>query len=202
METLTIKGKIYCIRNNINDKIYIGSTTQSLSSRMGGHRRDSLRKVNYKIYQAFNELGIENFYIELIENYDCKTKEELRAREQHFIRLHNSLNNGYNGRCAIPDEIRKNERKEYEKNYKRIHYEEKKYDIIKYQKEYYEENKDYVHLRNKIYRENNKEILKEKSKQKVFCEICKYQITIFKLPRHKRSILHQNNLLTLNTSSS
>jgi len=183
METLTIKGKIYCIRNNINDKIYIGSTIQSLSSRMGSHRRDSLKNVTYKIYQAFNELGVDNFYIELIENYDCKTKEELRAREQHFIRLHNSLNNGYNGRCAIPDEIRKN-------------------DIIQYQKEYYEENKDYVHLRNKIYRENNKEIIKEKSKQKVFCEICKYQITIFKLPRHKRSILHQNNLMTLSTSSS
>ena len=27
------KGKIYCIRNNIDDEIYIGSTTQPLSKR-------------------------------------------------------------------------------------------------------------------------------------------------------------------------
>ena len=32
------------------------------------------------------ELGVENFYIELIENFPCDTVEELRAREGHYIR--------------------------------------------------------------------------------------------------------------------
>ena len=34
------KGKIYCIRNHINDDIYIGSTKQTLSKRMSKHRSD------------------------------------------------------------------------------------------------------------------------------------------------------------------
>ena len=37
-------GKIYCIRNNINDDIYVGSTTQPLSKRMAQHREDAKRE--------------------------------------------------------------------------------------------------------------------------------------------------------------
>ena len=38
-------GKIYCIRNNIDKQIYIGSTCQSLSKRMAYHRQDA-KKAN------------------------------------------------------------------------------------------------------------------------------------------------------------
>ena len=33
-------GKIYCIRNTIDDDIYVGSTTQLLCKRMAGHRNN------------------------------------------------------------------------------------------------------------------------------------------------------------------
>ena len=33
-------GKIYCIRNTIDDDVYVGSTTQALSQRMEKHRSD------------------------------------------------------------------------------------------------------------------------------------------------------------------
>ena len=33
-------GKIYCIRNTIDDDIYVGSTCQPLSKRMAKHRVD------------------------------------------------------------------------------------------------------------------------------------------------------------------
>ena len=38
-------GKIYCIRNDINDEIYVGSTTQSLSQRMAKHRSDKKKRI-------------------------------------------------------------------------------------------------------------------------------------------------------------
>ena len=34
-------GKIYCIRNTLDDNIYVGSTTQPLSKRMVKHRCDA-----------------------------------------------------------------------------------------------------------------------------------------------------------------
>ena len=34
-------GKISCIRNNIDDDIYVGHTTQALSQRMEKHRSDA-----------------------------------------------------------------------------------------------------------------------------------------------------------------
>ena len=35
------KGKIYKIANDIDDEIYVGSTCQSLSKRMGIHRQNA-----------------------------------------------------------------------------------------------------------------------------------------------------------------
>ena len=50
-------GKIYCIRNNINDDIYVGSTTQPLSKRMAWHRDAAKNK----------EKCIENFIQKLMK---------------------------------------------------------------------------------------------------------------------------------------
>ena len=61
-------GRIYCIRNSINDDIYVGSSCQPLSKRMEKHRYDvrNDKKNNCSLYKKMNELGVENFYIELI----------------------------------------------------------------------------------------------------------------------------------------
>ena len=79
-------NKIYCIRNNINDMIYIGSTTQPLSKIMGEHRNNisCVKCKNYKLYETMREFGRDNFFIELLENYECKNLEELRKREGYF----------------------------------------------------------------------------------------------------------------------
>ena len=93
-------GKIYCIRNNITDDIYIGSTTQPLCKRMAWHRQDAKKeiKMNYMLYSKFNEIGIENFYIELIEDCPCEALEQLRKREGHYIRKMATLNHHIAGR--------------------------------------------------------------------------------------------------------
>ena len=64
-------GKIYKILNNIDDEIYVGSTTETLGQRMARHRQDMKRRAHYTLYKHIHELDVENFYIELIENYPC-----------------------------------------------------------------------------------------------------------------------------------
>ena len=69
MERNYQNGKIYCVRNSIDDDIYVGSTTQSLSKRMAKHRTEVRNKAHeqYKLYIKMKELGSDNFYIELLE---------------------------------------------------------------------------------------------------------------------------------------
>ena len=93
-------GRIYCIRNTINDDIYVGSTTQALSKRMTYHRRAAKCKktMHYMLYSKINELGIKIFYIELIEYYPCESLEQLRRKEGHYIREMATLNHKIAGR--------------------------------------------------------------------------------------------------------
>ena len=90
------KGKIYVIRNHINELVYVGSTTRPLSERMNEHRRHAKDRGHLKIYQAMNELLNDNFYIELFEPFSCSNKEELLKREGQVIRQLDSFKNGYN----------------------------------------------------------------------------------------------------------
>ena len=91
------KGKIYKILNNIDDEIYVGSTIKSLSQRMAHHRMILKQRSHLKLYTYMIELGIDNFYIELIENFPCNDVYGLRAREGHFIREIGTLNKNIAG---------------------------------------------------------------------------------------------------------
>ena len=84
-------GKIYKITDIGYNKCYIGSTTEkTLKQRLARHNS------NYKQYKngtshflssftLFEEYGFENCKIELIEKYPCNSKDELVAREGHYI---------------------------------------------------------------------------------------------------------------------
>ena len=80
-------GKIYCIRNWLDDDIYIGSSCQPLSKRFQTHKDNRKGyKRDRKLYAKMNELGIDKFYIELVEEYPCDNVEQLRRREGEIIR--------------------------------------------------------------------------------------------------------------------
>ena len=97
-------GKIYRISSyDDNSLVYIGSTTKQLSQRMGQHR------ISYKYYKigkcgkissfdVFDAQGIENCYIELIENYPCNNKDELNKQEGIHIRKNICVNKNIAGR--------------------------------------------------------------------------------------------------------
>lgn len=202
------KGKIYVIRNHINDNLYVGSTTQTLSKRLSYHKSDSQNK-KYKLYQAIDELGFENFYIELIENYPCDTKEQLTAREGYFIRLFGTFVNGYNKNIAgrtlkewfqdNKDEIAKQAKQYYEENkekildYGRLYKKNHKEEITKYTKEYNkqynEKHKEEIKEKNKEYRQDHKEEIAQYKKQKIDCE-CGNTYTQGHKARHLRTKRH------------
>ena len=160
------KGKIYCIRNTINDDIYIGSTCQSLSQRMAQHRLDKRRERNQNrsIYKMMNEVDDDNvFYIELIEDYPCANTYQLRKREGELIREMNPKLN-MKVECRTPKEYQATYR-EYYNEYKKEYYKENKEYLNECNKKNYEKNKKEINEHRKIYRENNKDKIHNQQKE-------------------------------------
>ena len=97
-------GKIYKITDIAYNKCYIGCTTEELSQRMARHRNDFKRFVNGNLkgyirsYDLFNEYGVENCKIELIEYYKCDTLQELRKKEGEHIKNTECVNKYVSGR--------------------------------------------------------------------------------------------------------
>ena len=135
-------GKIYKIVDNINQNVYIGSTCDSLKQRLSDH------KSNYKAYlnggrgytRSLNIIKNNNYKIELLENCDIKTKQELLARERFYIDNNECVNKIIPGRTQ----------KEYRETKKQIRNEERThYDIIKNKMNYFQ--KQYLILIGNFY---------------------------------------------------
>ena len=80
-------SKIYKLVNDIDDQIYVGSTTQSLAVRKGGHKRHARKYPDRRVYSHLNAIGWDSVRIILIENVNCQNAEELRQHEQRHIDL-------------------------------------------------------------------------------------------------------------------
>lgn len=83
---------IYAIKNKINNKIYIGRSTD-IQRKWTTHLRDARKGSLCKIHIAMRKLGIENFYLEVIE--ECSVN-NLNDKEQFYIDKFDSWQNGYN----------------------------------------------------------------------------------------------------------
>jgi hypothetical protein len=175
-------GKIYSIRSYQTDMVYIGSTTQSLAKRIGGH------KVNYKAYSVNGKRYISSYeiikypdaYVELIEVFPCSNKMELHRREGEIIR---ATDNTTNRRIAGRTD------------------QEYRTDNADKIKQYYQDNKDILKYKKKQYRTENATTIKEQSKQyradnadtinkKHICQ-CGSSYTKRNRSRHLKSLKHQ-----------
>lgn len=88
-------GHIYLLVNNINGKLYIGKTYNKLEKRLKDHINDSKKEKNKNrpLYRAMNKHGHNNFKIILIKSFEeCL----LEKKEQYYIQLFDTYNNGYN----------------------------------------------------------------------------------------------------------
>jgi len=189
-------GKIYSIRTHQTDIVYIGSTTQELSVRMAGHRRNYRSHLRGKGdgSSSIEILKYEDSYIELIQKFPCVDKSELHRKEGEIIRLtDNAVNKRVAGRNI----------KEYRFDNKEViaagmkKYQEANKEVIsEKKKEYYKSNKEVINEKRKEYREANKEAILEKKKEyykanrdkineKIECELCKKMIGRQHMLRHK-----------------
>ena len=133
-------GKIYTIRSYQTDKIYIGSTTQTLTRRLSKHKSNFKRwknggKDNY--VSSFELFKYADVYIELLELCPCDTKIELCKREGELIREIDCINKNVAGRTM---------------------------------NEYRADNKEKLKEQTKEWRENNKDKIKDRESIKYDCE--------------------------------
>ena len=102
-------GKIYKIVDNTCDKIYIGSTIQTLRKRLWHHQSDF--RLNHNVSSRYI-LQNNDYNMELIECFPCESKSELTKREQLYMSL-------YGERCVnlkkafLTDEQRDRSFKDY-----------------------------------------------------------------------------------------
>jgi len=164
------EAKIYQIKSEQTDKVYIGSTTKKLSQRFSTHKRDYKRYLagKYDYVTSFKILEYGDAYIELLEDYPCESKTELEHREAELIRELDCVNKNIPGRTQ----------KEW--------YQDNKYKIDEYKKQYYQDNRDKRIEQTKQYTLDNK----EKIYQKHNCS-CGGKYTYSSKARHMKSPKHQ-----------
>ena len=94
MESIPKKSGIYQIRNLVNGKVYVGSSV-NMYDRWCEHRSELKhnRHHSQKLQCAYNKYGEHNLIFEVIEQVDTL---ELLDKEQYYINLYNSVENGYN----------------------------------------------------------------------------------------------------------
>jgi hypothetical protein len=85
---------VYLIKNEVNNKKYVGITKHSIESRFEDHVRcsKSLNKERRLLYQAMKKYGSENFKIEMLE--ECESGKIYEA-EQKWIKHYRSNDYGY-----------------------------------------------------------------------------------------------------------
>ena len=135
-------AKIYKIFSYENDEVYYGSTIDTLSRRMTGHRTMYKKYKEGKSnnnYTSFKIIELTSAKIELVENYPCNSKEELLQREGYYIKNNNCVNKNIPGRT--PKEYCE-ENKEQRKEYNKVYYEQNKEHKKEYRKKYGEANKE------------------------------------------------------------
>lgn len=192
-ETKYQRGKIYKLCSDHTDEIYIGSTTQkTLAQRMGGHRKDYLKVKHHgeKRCTSWILLDYPDCRIVLLEQFPCNSKDELNAREQHYIDLHKDIcvnrRKAYTG-CT---------REEYLKAYAQEHVQKKKM----YDAEYRANNAEAIKAKRALNAAENYQKRKQKDMEyhsrRIICE-CGVEICQAVRAKHQRTNKHLTRMNTL-----
>jgi hypothetical protein len=158
-------------------------------------------------FYIFEEFGVENCKIELIEQCPCENLEQLLKREGEFIRNNFCINKYIVGRSSDEIKAQKQKYREEHRETQKIYREEHRDELNEYSKKYREENKDELREKKKKYYEKhkqekqkyyeeNKEKISEKRKEKIECQMCKSLVRKSNITTHKKSkkcMVYQSN---------
>lgn len=187
-------GKIYMIRNEINDMVYIGSTISPLCKRWWIHKSHSSKPYNNSAWCSFypiiQEHGIDNFYIELYEDYPCNSKAELNRREGEVIREYKEKGLCYN------KQISGRTIKEYRTENKKYLSSSTKEWVAKQPEEYHDKRREQQRMLMKEKRNDPefREKQNAKKREKIECPVCNIEMSRNSLARHKRRFHITNNI--------
>jgi hypothetical protein len=189
------RSKIYKLVSNISDLTYIGSTTQTLSSRLGHHRTD------YKLWKqgkhhkvtSYDIIEEGDYDIVLLENYPCKNKEELHARERYWIEKTKCVNKYIPTRT---DKEWRNDNKEHLAEKQHQYWEENKDKLKEQQKKHRVEIKDKLHEYEKQRWQKPERKLKAKiyNETKVRCDVCDQEMRRDSYRKHINGKQHLENI--------
>jgi hypothetical protein len=166
--------KLYAILPDGSIISYYGATTKDLRVRLAGHVQ-SFKKG--ECITSGQIIAAGNYNIMLMENYPCSSREELSAREQHYILYYECVNKvvplrtNKEWRFDNMEKVKEGKKRYYNKNIDKIKkrdkiYYEQNVDIIKETcKRYREQNIDKIKEIGKRYREQNVDKIKEKDKR-------------------------------------
>ena len=90
-------GYIYKITNNLNNKLYIGSTKTTIEQRFNEHRQT---RDTSPLHQAIQKDGIEHFTIEVVQTVQFVDEQQLLIYESTQMIEHDTLNGHYNTKLA------------------------------------------------------------------------------------------------------
>ena len=127
-------GFIYAIKSKLTDKIYIGSTVETLAQRFSQHKTNARHKTNACYSQEIIKYG--DAEIELLEEIEFNDKDELLWKEREYMEIFKDQCINKN-RAITTEEENKQRRREYHKEY----YQQNKQRLKECQKEYYQRKK-------------------------------------------------------------
>jgi len=178
--------KIYKITSPQTDKIYIGSTKNTLNKRFTYHKY--LLNCSSKLIIEFGDAEIE-----LIEEVDEQNR---LFRERHWIEF-------YTEQCVnkiIPIRT-KEEKREHKTEYNREYYEANREQINEHQREYYEANSEQIREYKRAFYEANSEQIREKRNEKITCE-CGGKTTKANISTHLKTKKHLKFVQSITNQSS
>jgi uncharacterized protein with PIN domain len=187
-----ILGRIYKLTSPQTEKVYIGSTTQTLHARLADHRKDYTRYINGKIAHLrscdimhYGDIQIELMFEGLVDH-----RHILNKMEGEFIQSHpNCTNDRVSGRSS----------KEY--------YDQNVEHILKYKKKYraehkdttaennhrcYERTRDSILAQKKEYYKQNLGTINARTKEILSCEVCGSNYTRGNKSQHLKSQKHKD----------
>jgi hypothetical protein len=202
-------GKIYKIVSEQTEKVYIGSTCQTLSQRLADHKRHFKQYNNGKTdyVTSYEIVKYDDCQIVLIELFPCVQKCELHAREYHHMKLEiNKVN------IKMPTKPNKEWREDNKEKLKEKHAEyvkankehldmkRKEWTLLnktkqdEYHKQYRETNHEKILTWHKDFYQNNKEVLNNKRKNDKYTCVCGTFLRNDSMKMHETSQKHINFL--------